>query len=188
MTDFFALLEQPRTPWQDPAALKEVFHRKTLEQHPDSTGGAEGDFALLNEAYQVLQDPKRRLQHLLELQGASLTSANQIIPLELQELFLEIGGLNQRAAQLLGKIHGASNPLSRSLLKGEVIAVQKEVANLRDKIRELNEAAAERLRQMNAGWLTDPTTHIAEVSDLCRRFAYFGRWSAQLDELAFQFS
>jgi curved DNA-binding protein CbpA len=187
MTDYFALLDQPRTPWLDLAALKEVFHRKTLEQHPDSTRAAEGDFAKLNEAYQVLQDPKRRLHHLLELQGAPAASTNQI-PQQLQELFLEIGALNQRTTQLLEKIRTASNPLSRSLLKGEVVAAQKEVASLRHKVRELTEAADERLRQMNPGWLTNPAAQIADAAALYLRFSYLGRWSAQLDELAFQLS
>jgi curved DNA-binding protein CbpA len=188
MTDYFALLDQPRAPWLDLAALKEVFHRKTLEQHPDSTPAAAGDFAKLNEAYQVLRDPKRRLRHLLELQGESAASTNQVVPQELQELFLEIGALNQRTTQLLEKIRAASSPLSRSLLKGEVVAAQKEVTSLRDKVRQLTETADERLRQMNPGWLTNSAAQIAETFALYLRFSYLGRWSAQLDELAFQLS
>jgi DnaJ-domain-containing protein 1 len=188
MTDYFALLEQPRTPWLDLAALKEVFHRKTLEHHPDSTRAAEGDFAKLNEAYQVLQDPKRRLHHLLELQGGPAASTNQVVPQELQELFLEIGEVNQRMIQLLEKIRASSNPLSRSLLHGEVVAAQKEVATLQSKVCELTNAANERLRQMNPGWLTNPAAQIADTSALYLRFSYLGRWSAQLDELAFQLS
>jgi curved DNA-binding protein CbpA len=188
MTDHFALLEQPRAPWLDPAVLKEVFHRKTLEQHPDSTRAAEGDFARLNEAYQVLQDPKRRLFHLLEMHGARAASTDQVVPEELQELFLEIGALNQRTTQLLEKIRTASNPLSRSLLKSEVVAAQKNVASLRDNVRELTSAADERLRQLNPAWLTDPSALIADAAALYLRFSYLGRWSAQLDELAFQLS
>jgi curved DNA-binding protein CbpA len=188
MTDYFALLDQPRAPWLDLAVLKEVFHRKTLEQHPDSTGTTDGGFTKLNEAYQVLQDPKRRLHHLLELQGESAASTNQVVPQELQDLFLETGALNQRTTQLLEKVRAASNPLSRSLLKGEVVAAQKEVASLRDKVRQLTDGANERLRQMNPGWLTDPAAQIADTFALYLRFSYLGRWSAQLDELAFQLS
>jgi curved DNA-binding protein CbpA len=188
MTDYFAVLEQPRAPWLDLAALKEVFHRKTLEQHPDSTQGADGDFAKLNEAYHVLQDPKRRLHHLLELQGALAASTNQVVPRELQELFLETGAVNQRTTQLLEKIRAASNPLSRSLLKGEVVAAQKEVGSLRKKVRELSEAADDRLRQMNPSWLTNPEAQIPDTAALYLRFSYLGRWSTQLDELAFQLS
>ena len=177
--DFFALLEQPRAPWLDLAALKEVFHRKTLEHHPDAAAsGPESQFAELNEAYQVLQDPKRRLHHLLSLENRA-PSANQAVPGDLQELFLQIGALNQTATQLLEKTRVASSPLSKSLLKAEVVAAQKELSGVRDKVQELNAAAEARLRQTKA-------EEIDELSVLYQRFAYLGRWSAQLDELAFQ--
>jgi hypothetical protein len=135
-----------------------------------------------------LQDPKRRLHHLLELHGAAGGSTTQIVPQELQDLFLEIGALNQRTTQLLEKIRAASNPLSRSLLKGEVVAAQNEVASLRGKVRELTKAAEDQLREMNAGWLINPGSQIADTAALYLRFSYLGRWSAQLDELAFQLS
>jgi curved DNA-binding protein CbpA len=180
MTDFFALLDQPRAPWLDPAALKEVFHRKTLEQHPDSVGSGEGDFAKLNEAFQVLQDPKRRLHHLLSLEKRA-PAAHQLPPPELEEVFLQIGALNQTTTQLLGKMRSASNPLSKSLLKADVVASQQDVARLRDKVRKLYDAAEERLRQIG-------TKQIDEILLLHQRFSYLGRWSAQLDELAFQLS
>ncbi len=180
MTDYFALLDQARAPWLDPATLKEVFYRKTLEQHPDSARGAEGAFAELNEAYQVLQDPKRRLHHLLSLENRA-PSPNQAVPADLQELFLEIGALHQGTAQLLEKMRAASNPLSKSLLKADVVAAQNDVRELRDKVRELHDAAEQQLRQT-------ATTQIGEISLLYQRFAYLGRWAAQLDELAFQLS
>ena len=180
MTDYFALLEQPRTPWLDQAALKEVFHRKTLEQHPDSSGGGEGAFAKLNEAFQVLQDPKLRLHHLLSLLNRA-PAANQSVPPDLEALFLEIGALNQTTTKLLGAMQVASNPLSKSLLKADVVAAQKEVGELRDKVRELNDAAEVRLRGTNIN-------QVDEITDLYQRFAYLGRWSAQLDELAFRLS
>ncbi|HKP03170.1 MAG TPA: DnaJ domain-containing protein [Chthoniobacterales bacterium] len=179
MIDYFALLDQPRVPWLDPAALKEIFHRKTLEQHPDSARGPEGGgFAELNKAYQVLQDPKRRLHHLLSLENRA-PAANQAVPLDLQEIFLQIGALNQSATRLLEKMRAASNPLTKSLLKVEVIGAQKEVGGLRDKVQELSNAAESRLRQTEM-------QQLEELAILYQRFAYLGRWSAQLDELAFQ--
>jgi curved DNA-binding protein CbpA len=178
MTDYFALLDQPRAPWLEPAMLKEVFHRKSLEQHPDSTPGGEDAFAQLNEAYQVLQDPKRRLHHLLSLVNRA-PSANQPVPPDLQELFLQIGALNQGTTQLLAKMGAASNALSKSLLKAEVVAAQTGASDLRNKVGTLNDAAEKRLRQTDA-------SEIDELVLLYHRFAYLGRWSAQLDELAFQ--
>jgi curved DNA-binding protein CbpA len=179
MTDYFALLEQPRLPWLDPAALKEVFHRKTLEQHPDSAG-AQGDFATINEAYQVLQDPKRRLHHLLSLENRA-PSAHQPPPRELEEVFLEIGALNQTTTELLAKMQRASNPLCKSLLKRNVMSAQQDVGRLRDKVRNLQDAAEKQLQQT-------ATKQIEQIVLLYQRFSYLGRWSGQLDELAFQLS
>ena len=188
MTDYFALLEQPRLPWLDPAAVKEVFHRKTLEQHPDATAaGSEDRFAELNAAYQALQDPKRRLHHLLSLENRA-PAANQMVPQELQELFLDLGAFKQRADLLLGKIQAASNALSRSLLKPKMIALQNELAARREKLRALMESATERLREINPRWGSDRDTQVALLTNLYLKFAYLGRWSEQLDEIAFQLS
>jgi curved DNA-binding protein CbpA len=188
MTDYFALLEQPRAAWLDPAALKDAYHRKTLQTHPDTAApDRQSDFAQLNEAYQVLQDPKRRLHHLLSLENCA-PSSNEAIPQELQELFLLIGALSQRANALLEKIGTTSNSLSRSLLKPQMVEMQREVSDLRERVRNLFEAASEELREINSGWQNDRAPQLAALSNLYFKFAYLGRWSGQLDELAFQLS
>jgi curved DNA-binding protein CbpA len=188
MTDFFALLDQARAPWLDPAALKEIFRRKTLEQHPDAiASGSESRFAELNEAYQVLQNPKRRLHHLLSLEGCA-PSANQTVPPELQELFLDLGTLRQQADLLLEKTRMASNALSQSLLKPETLALQRDLDAAREKIRSLLDAATEELSEINSRWVSDRDAQIVRLSNLYLKFAYLGRWSDQLDETAFQLS
>jgi curved DNA-binding protein CbpA len=186
MTDYFALLDQPRAPWLDPAALKEVFHRKTLEHHPDAmAAGSENQFAELNAAYQTLQDPKRRLHHLLSLEGHP-PSAQQPVPTELQELFPALGALKQRADLLLEKNRAASNALSRSLLKPEMLALRTEVEAWRNNLRALLESATAELRNLSARWNSKRDTQFVQLSDLHLQFAYLGRWAEQLDETAFQ--
>ena len=189
MTDYFALLGQPRAPWLDPAALKEAYHRKTLQSHPDTANpDNESDFAELNEAYQVLQDPKRRLHHLLSLENGAPPSANQTIPQELQDLFLAIGALTQRANALLEKTGRASNALSRSLLKPQIVEMQKAIGGLREKVGTLDAAASAQLREMNSDWPHDRAGQAAVLSNFYLMFAYLGRWSEQLDELTFKLS
>ena len=189
MTDYFALLDQPRAPWLDPVALKDAYHRKTLQSHPDTAPSpAEGGFAELNEAYKVLQDSKRRLHHLLELAGHVPSPTNQTIPPELHDLFPAIGAITQRASRLLEKIGSASNALSRSLLKPQILEAQKDTKELRERIQNLSDASLEQLRAMNALWTNNPTAEIAALSNLYFAFAYLTRWSAQLDETAFQLS
>ena len=190
MTDYFALLDQPRAPWLDPASLKDAYHRRTLQTHPDTaaTDQTGVDFAELNEAYQVLQEPKRRLHHLLELEGCAPSSTEQMVPQELHDLFPVIGALTQRANLFLEKMKTASNALSRSLLKPQLLELQKETTELREKIQTLSDASSAQLRLVNSGWTTNPRKEIAALSNLYFTFAYLGRWSAQLDELAFQLS
>ena len=190
MTDYFALLEQPRAPWLDPAGLKEAYHRRTLQTHPDTAAPAnpQGAFAELNEAYQVLQDPKRRLLHLLELEGRAPSAGDQTVPQELQDLFLAIGALAQRANLFLEKMKAASNALSRSLLKPQLLELQKETGELREKIQGLSDAAQAQLRLVDSSWGTNRSEGLAAVSNLYFTFAYLSRWSAQLDEIAFQLS
>lgn len=190
MTDYFALLDQPRAPWLDPDSLKEAYHRKTLQTHPDSAAAesAEGDFAELNEAHQILQDPKRRLQHLLELEGQAPASAHQTVPQELQDLFPAIGGLSQRANLFLEKRKGTSNALSRSLLQPQLLELQKETSVLREKLQSLSDSALAELHAVNSRWSTGSPEELATLANLYFIFAYLGRWSAQLDELAFQLS
>jgi len=188
MTDYFALLEQPRGPWLDPAGLKEAYHRQTLQTHPDTAAPdhPQGAFAELNEAYQVLQDPKRRLHHLLELEGHAPSSGDQTVPQELHDLFPAIGALAQRANLFLEKMKAASNALSRSLLKPQLLELQKETAELREKIQALSDATLAELRVVNSSWSTNK--ELSALSNLYFTFAYLGRWSAQLDEIAFQLS
>ena len=193
MIDYFALLDQPRAPWLDLETLKQAYHQKTFRAHPDThtTGRAEeaaAAFSTLNEAYQTLHDPKRRLHHLLSLQGCAPSPANQTIPEQLHDLFPSIGGLTQRAGQLLEKLQATSNALSRSLLKPQLLELQKETNELRQRIQNLSDASLAQLREINSGWMQNPEGQLTSVSNLYFAFAYLTRWSAQLDEMAFQLS
>jgi len=194
MIDYFALLDQPRRPWLDAEKLKETYHQKTLQTHPDvharSPGEAATDrtFASLNEAYQVLQDPKRRLHHLLSLEGSAPSSTDQAVPVQLQNLFPRIGELAQRANLLTEKIRSTSNALSRSLLKPQVLEVQKEAKEVRETIQSLTGASLDQLRQINLAWDRNPAEQIEALSNLYFSFAYLTRWAKQLDEMTFQLS
>lgn len=194
MIDYFALLDQPRAPWLDAEKLKETYHQKTLQTHPDvhtrSPGAAATDtiFASLNEAYQVLQDPKRRLHHLLSLEGSPPSSTDQTVPMQLHDLFPKIGALTQQANLLTEKTRSTSNALSRSLLKPQILELQKETKHVREMIQNLTDASLAQLRQINEVWATNPREQIEALSNLYFAFAYLTRWSKQLDEIAFQLS
>jgi curved DNA-binding protein CbpA len=194
MIDYFVLLDQPRAPWLDPEKLKDTYHQKTLRAHPDaqtSRPGAEASdptFTSLNEAYQVLQDPKRRLHHLLSLEGAAPSSTDQTVPNQLHDLFPAVGALTQRATPLLEKIRGTSNALSRSLLKPQILEMQNEAGKVRERIQDLSDVSVAELGRINAAWATNPAGQMEALSNLYFAFAYLTRWSTQLDEMTFQLS
>ena len=194
MIDYFALLDQPRAPWLDLDELKNTYYQKTLQAHPDAQATrARADatdaasFASLNEAYQVLQDPKRRLHHLLSLEGAA-PSSHQTVPQHLHDLFPVVGALTQRANLLLEKIGAISNRLSQSLLKPQILEVQNEAREVRTKIQHLFDGSLAELRQINRAWANNPREQTKALSNLYVAFAYLTRWLAQLDEITFQLS
>ena len=192
MIDYFALLNQPQAPWLDLGELKDAYHKKTLQAHPDAQTNrpeeTDANFASLNEAYQILQDPKRRLHHLLSLHDRAPSSADQTVPQQLHDLFPAVGAVTQQANLLLEKIRATSNALSRSLLKPETIELMSQTKEVRAKIQELSDAALAQLREINAAWAKNPADQIETLSNLYFAFAYLTRWSSQLDEIAFQLS
>ena len=193
MIDYFALLDQPRVPWLDLNELKNAYHQKTLQTHPDAqttrsrADAMDATFSSLNEAYQVLQDPKRRLHHLLSLEGAA-PSSHQTVPQHLHDLFPVVGALTQRANLLLEKIGTTSNRLSQSLLKPQILEVQNEAREVHTKIQHLFDASLAELRQINPAWANNPREQTKALSNLYVAFAYTTRWLAQLDEITFQLS
>src|SRR5436309_5157524 len=105
MTDYFALLGEPRRPWLDPEKLKAKFLALSAEIHPDrfhSAPAAEKQatherFPRLNAAYQVLREPKDRLRHLLELELSAKPAEVQQTSPGAMELFMEVGRLCREA-------------------------------------------------------------------------------------------
>ncbi len=59
--DFYTILGIPRSASQD--EIKKAYRKLAHQHHPDKQGGNEAKFKEINEAYQVLSDPKKRSQY-----------------------------------------------------------------------------------------------------------------------------
>ena len=180
MTDYFALLDQPRRPWLDLEKLQQAFHEKSRIAHPDA-GGTEAAFAHVNEAYQVLQSPKRRLQHLLALEGQSPTAAGHKIADKVADLFQSVAGATQEAERVLQKFSNAGNPLSRSLLQPDLKRAQSRVDEALAALRHLQTSADDELRALSKSETTGED-RIRELQRLYALFSYLTRWIGQLEE------
>jgi curved DNA-binding protein CbpA len=186
MTDYFALLGQPRRPWVDPEALKQSFHDRTLRQHPDAQaspgGDAEVEFARLNEAHQTLRDPKLRLQHLLALEGHAATSRFEAVPSDLADLFPSIAAVTQDATRVVEKAATVTSALSRSLLTSEIVQVQNRIATTLETLADLHAAADAELQRISATFERCDDATAAMLQRLRVRYSYLRRWIAQLEE------
>jgi curved DNA-binding protein CbpA len=188
MTDYFALLEQPRRPWLDPEELKQVFHKKTLEAHPDAQTQSGGDetFTQLNEAYQVLREPKRRLHHLLSLEGSSPATKNVSIPANIESLFPMVAALMQEMDGVIQKVASSSNALRRSLVRPELLRTAESTRQMLETLVQLHDEAVGELRELSKSWLPGETAHQIELHTLYLQFSYLTKWISELREKQLQ--
>ena len=189
MSDYFALLQQPRKPWLDPAELKHAYQELTLAAHPDRTRSDETGlgFANITEGYRVLSDHRLRIQHLLKIEGHG-PSSDQAVPEEFIALFPEIGDFIGAADNLLERATNAQNALSKSLLRSEILQKQRLGETILQKLTQWHEEALRDLRALNSIWANDPGKAVAPLNDLQQRLAYLTRWIDQVRERQFRLS
>ncbi len=186
MTDHFAALAQPRRPWLDAETLRESFQRAAAQQHPDAPGGGDARFAALNSAHTVLREPAARLRHLLDLTAPGRTSVTASIPPALGDLFMELATLRSSLTRFREKEATAASALQRALLAGEKFALRSILDLALHRVTEAHNTALSELRALDGAWAADPTTVLDDLAALQARFAFLGKWSAQLREDRFQ--
>lgn len=119
MTDYFALLDEPRRPGLDPDRLRQKFLTLAASVHPDRVhnasevekAAANRHYAELNAACQCLTDPKTRLLHLLELERGARPAEIQTIPPALADWFVGIAAICREADAFLLEREKVTSPL-----------------------------------------------------------------------------
>ena len=201
MTDYFALLNEPRRPWLDPESLKTKFYELSADIHPDRAHGAsEAEKQLVNQryvelnaAYNCLREPKARLQHLLELEGAKPKDI-QVVLSGTMELLIEVGQLCRAADAFIAERAPVTSPVLKVKLFERaqewierLNAVQKKLAAQRERLD------AE-LKKLDAAWNTGSASPpnaalpLPQLEQLWRDYSYIGRWAAQIQERVVQLS
>ena len=180
MPDYFALMEQPRRPWLDEAALRDAFHRLAAALHPDAHTGDAEKFAELNAAFSTLRDPVKRLRHWLELESPDALQRPTVIPPDLAELFPVIGAARQALLDFAARRRAATTALSRALLAGDEAKVRATADCARTALDAARTNAIEGLHALDAG---SPPEVLAALHG---RFAFLEKWDAQLREAALQ--
>jgi curved DNA-binding protein CbpA len=195
MTDYFALLGEPRRPWLDPGALKKKFMALSGEVHPDRTHGTADPkvgtaaFAELNAAYNCLRDPKERLRHLLELERGTKPTDLQQIPPDLAELFIHVAALCRKADQFLGEKAKASSPLLQAQLFERGQEWFSRFAETLQTVNRHQDALMSRVRAVDEAWPGGARENLLQqLEDIWRLLGFYNRWANQIRERMAQIS
>lgn len=199
MTDFFALLDEPRRPWLEAEPLKQKFLALSTTVHPDRVhnlgdaerAAAQERYTELNAAYNCLREPKDRLHHLLQLERGALPKDIQRIPSELMDLSLEIGQRCREADALLAEKAKATSPLLQVKFfeRGQEYAEKLQI--LRQRVNTLDDRLNEELKQIDAAWQSHSKPRAAlltQLEELYRLFSYYARWAVQIQERSVRLS
>jgi curved DNA-binding protein CbpA len=200
VTDYFALLNEPRRPWLDPDALKQKFLALSANLHPDrihSASGADKDaatktFTELNAAFNCLAEPKLRLLHLLELELGAKPKDIQEIPTALADLFAEIANGCRNADVFLVEKNQAISPLVQVQLFERGQDWLEKLNGLQRKLNEFREELNVELKSLDEKWVRQEVNSrrgiLPGLEILYRLYSYFNRWNGQIQERVVQLS
>ena len=139
MTDLFAVLGLPRSPWLDAEELKQRHHALMAAE-----ASANSSPAILNEARRTLQNPALRIRHFLALEFPDHQPTNQ--PHQDWEFFLKIGQATRQATELAARKSSLSHPLARAALQKEILNQRAALIVLKDEIEKRLASSDERLQ------------------------------------------
>lgn len=199
MTDAFALLSEPRRPWLDPGLLKARILPLLASTHPDRVhGGSEAErlaahdrHAALNEAFNLLKEPRDRLLHLYSLEAGAAPADIQRIPPGTMDLFVEVGQLCRDLDAFLKRKSEATSPMVRVALLEEGFTWLDRVQDLQSRVHARRDGLESELRELNAAWDAAPPVTSADrrtalpldrLEQIYRSMSYVARWTSQLQE------
>jgi curved DNA-binding protein CbpA len=199
MTDYFALLNEPRRPWLDEASLKEKFLALSARFHPDRVHqspeperhAASRHFAELNAAYQCLREPKDRLRHLLELESGAKPADIQRVPEEMMASLFEVGQLCKLADAFLVEYSRVTSPILKVQWFERAQEWTRRLHALQQKINSRRAELLLELAAMNPAWETAAdraALPLTRLDEIYRLLGYLTRWSEQLQERVVQLS
>ena len=205
MTDYFALLDEPRRPWLDPDALRAKFLKRAAKVHPDrvnhSTEGerhaAQEHYTQLNAAYQCLREPSERLRHLLELERGTKPDAVQQLSSGTVDLFTEVNGLCRQADLFLAEKARVTSPLLKVQLFERGIDLTDKLNAMLQKLSAEQDALNKQIQYLNTAWESAPPAGspargnvlpLSSLEHVYRDFSFLIRWQRQIQERLFQLS
>lgn len=158
--------------------LRERFQQLGKERHPDAAGGSVEGWRELNEAYELLRSPSRRLRHWLALGGVE-GDPRGAIDGGLVEVFGRVGGVIQQADGLLKRRDAARTVLSRALLERDAALVREQLAEALAEVEALVAAQVAQFEQLDE---QGQQMAAEEAWAVARSLGFLEKWRGQLRE------
>lgn len=190
MTDYFALLKEPRQPWLDAGALKDKFMALSAQCHPDKFPGVSpkekeeigNRYSELNTAWQCLSQTRLRLLHLIELEAGTKPADVQRIPSGTGELFMEVGQTCSQAGKFLQEKPLSDSPMLKARRFVEQMTWTDKLTQLQSKIGSLAAALEDELKQITEAQSTGSPLPLGRLEEIYRSLSYIQRWNEQIRE------
>lgn len=183
MLDAFHILRLPRAAALDAGLLGQSYAERSRAEHPDH-GGSEGRAAEINEAFEILRAPERRLKHLLELAAPAEAKGWRSVPLDdaMMSLFSALGGELEASARLLERRDRARSAIARAVLAGEETRRREALERLGFEIARRIAELEEQLPGLDAALAAGDGSIWPRLAAIQARFAYLAKWQAQVRE------
>ena len=196
MTDYFALLEQPRRPCCDLDALKSRFLALAGEVHPDrnasqGTSATQTRSAELNAAYTCLKEPRDRIRHLLELENGRRPTDLQSIPEELASFFLRVGVLGCEADSRNRRRQAADSLILRTEMFTADQSVTDEMLTVEQELLARRDELLLQVKALDSRWLAEGENRadqLRALEQMYRSLSFLTRWLGQVQERVLQLS
>ena len=199
MTDCFASFNEPRRPWLDQDTLKAKFLKLSAAAHPDRVHSstdtekqaATERYAVLNNAYKILLEPKDRLLHLIELERGTKPTGIEGVPPEIIESFTTVGQLCREVDSFIDERAKVISPLIKVQMFERGMEWIEQLNHLASKLDTHLSTLVAKLVVMNDLWEKAPplgdadraeALELDQLEQIYRSLSFVSKWIAQLRE------
>jgi len=181
--DAYQILSLPRCAALDEETLHQAYVARSKAAHPDH-GGSDALAAETNAAYEMLRAPEKRLKHLLELGAPDDAKAWRTVPMDeaMMALFLQLGKALDASAKFLERKSKAQSALAKALLANEEMQQRETLESIGFEIERRRVDLEAGLPRLDEALQRGDAATWREVALTQARFAYLGKWQAQVRE------
>jgi curved DNA-binding protein CbpA len=183
MIDYFALFGLDRRPAVDLEQVKEIYFRKSEIEHPDRSGDSR--LTQLNEAFQVLSDPARRLQHLVQIEFGQV--GTRTITGRMSELFGRLATVLQTFDAALATTADQSSSLVRAVTLHRLTDDRSELEELLQEMVELQSRLHEEIKVLDGAWNERKSELGPALSQVALDLIFVQKWLVQIRERLLRF-